>query len=78
MPTMPETLLPASASCCLPSSRTDSSDEMFGADRLLAALNRRQGMDTMELLKNVNSEVDAFVGDAPQFDDLTMLAFEMK
>ena len=57
---------------------TDSSDEMFGADRLLAALNRRQGMDTMELLKNVNSEVDAFVGDAPQFDDLTMLAFEMK
>ena len=57
---------------------TDSSDEMFGADRLLAALNRRQGMDTRELLKNVNSEVDAFVGDAPQFDDLTMLAFEMK
>ncbi len=29
-----------------------------------------------ELLKKVREDVDSFVGDADQFDDLTMLAFK--
>ena len=28
------------------------------------------------LCKNIKSDVDGFVGDAPQFDDITMLAFK--
>jgi len=48
--------------------------ELFGDDRLLDALNSYEG-DTMEgLCKHIKSCVDEFVGKAPQFDDITMLA----
>ncbi|MBP5291688.1 MAG: SpoIIE family protein phosphatase [Lachnospiraceae bacterium] len=57
---------------------TDLTNEMFGTDRMIEALNRRKGADTNGLLQAVKEDVEAFVGDAPQFDDLTMLAFEMK
>lgn len=54
---------------------TNANTELFGEDRLLATLNSRE-FDTMEeLCRFVKSEVDAFVGEAPQFDDITMVAF---
>ncbi|MCQ2536050.1 MAG: SpoIIE family protein phosphatase [Lachnospiraceae bacterium] len=52
---------------------TNASDELFGNDRLIEALNADTGADSEELLSIVRSSVDRFVGEAPQFDDLTML-----
>ena len=54
---------------------TNDREEMFGNDRMLAALNRCIGQNPQGILKGVREDVDAFVGDAPQFDDLTMMAF---
>ena len=53
---------------------TDSKGERFGMDRMIAALNKRADGTPEELLAAVRTDVDAFVGSAPQFDDLTMLA----
>lgn len=41
---------------------------------MVAALNKYMNRNSEGLLRGVRSEVDQFVGDAPQFDDLTMLA----
>ena len=48
-------------------------EKLFGIDRMLAALNEKTDAGPEETLKAVRSSVDAFVGEAPQFDDLTML-----
>ena len=52
---------------------TNAGNELFGSDRMLTALNRDAAAAPRELLANVRAEIDAFVGDAPQFDDITML-----
>ena len=53
-----------------------SSGELFGTDRMLVALNENAACAPEELLTQVRKAVDAFVGDAEQFDDLTMLCLE--
>ena len=45
---------------------------------MLAALNENAGASTVDILKNVRKNVDTFVKDAEQFDDLTMLCMEYK
>ncbi|MCR4901445.1 MAG: PP2C family protein-serine/threonine phosphatase [Butyrivibrio sp.] len=57
---------------------TNSDNELFGIDRTLQALNSKPANTSEELLKNLRKAVDDFVGDAPQFDDLTMLAVKLK
>ena len=57
---------------------TDGGKEMFGTERMLAALNRHQGEAPDKMLASMHDEVDAFVGGAEQFDDLTMLCIEYK
>ena len=52
---------------------TNAKNELFGTDRMLAALNRKPESAPHELLKTVQEDIDAFVGEAPQFDDITML-----
>ena len=52
---------------------TDANDEMFTAERLLETLNAQKCSDTVSMLNGVKQAVDDFVGDADQFDDLTML-----
>ena len=52
---------------------TNSSEEMFGTDRMLAALNSEPDADPDQILANVRKSVDEFVMDYEQFDDLTML-----
>lgn len=52
---------------------TNAHDELFGTDRMLAALNRNSTASPQELLQAVKEDIDAFVGEAPQFDDITML-----
>ena len=44
---------------------------------MIDALNRG-GSKPEDILKEVRRNVDAFVGDAEQFDDLTMLCLEYK
>ena len=57
---------------------TDADSKLFGTDRMLAALNELQDASPEELLKNVRAHVDAFVGDAEQFDDLTMVCLQYR
>ena len=54
---------------------TNTKNEMFGTDRLLVSLNRHQDATPHELLQTVRQDINTFVGDAPQFDDITMLGF---
>lgn len=55
---------------------TNSDNELFGTERMLAALNRNPKAKAKDLLPGVKQEIDAFVGDAPQFDDITMLGLD--
>ncbi len=54
----------------------NSADELFNTDRMLEALNRHRKDEPEELLDHIHEDVNEFVGDAPQFDDLTMLAMK--
>ena len=53
-------------------------NEQFGTDRAIEALNLAPDSSPRELLDNVRRAVDAFVGGADQFDDLTMLCVEYR
>ena len=57
---------------------TDSEDELFGIERMCAALNITPDVGPSEILTNVRTAIDSFVKDAEQFDDLTMLCLEYK
>ena len=57
---------------------TNSSDELFGTNRMLDALNSSPGDRPRQILSNVREAVSEFVGSAEQFDDLTMLCLEYK
>ena len=52
---------------------TASSGELFGTERMVSALNACADCSPEAILKGVRNAVDAFVGDAEQFDDLTMM-----
>ena len=52
--------------------------ELFGNDRLLAALNRKPDAEPEEVLRNVMDGISSFVAGAEQFDDITMLSFKYK
>ena len=52
---------------------TDRNNTLFGTERMIAALNRAGDDNPETVLNIVKQEIDAFVGDAPQFDDITML-----
>ncbi len=57
---------------------TNADNELFGTDRMLDALNEDMQADPQQVLHQVRRAVDAFVGEAEQFDDLTMLCLEYK
>lgn len=57
---------------------TNAAGELFGSERMLRALNRKPAAELTELMENVRSDIDSFVGEAPQFDDITMLMLEYK
>lgn len=58
------------------SEATDSKDELFGNERIVNSLNIEPDAEPKELLHTLRTEIDHFVGDAPQFDDITMLGFK--
>ncbi len=53
---------------------TDAKERLFGEERLLEALNEARTETPEVLLPYLRGQIDAFVKDAPQFDDITMLA----
>ena len=55
---------------------TDASGAMYGTERLLNTLNAAADKSAKGLLEAVHADVENFVGKAPQFDDLTMLAIK--
>ena len=56
----------------------DSDGAMFGEERLASTLSEIVPEDTPEMImKKVRTAVDEFAGDAPQYDDLTMLCLVM-
>ena len=57
---------------------TDAGREMFGVDRMTKALNSCAEGSPHDILLGVRRAVDDFVGDAEQFDDLTMMCLEYK
>jgi sigma-B regulation protein RsbU (phosphoserine phosphatase) len=55
---------------------TNAKDELFGVERMLQSLNSHGKDSLQELLPDLKKDIDLFVGEAPQFDDITMLGFE--
>ena len=57
---------------------SNMSDEFYGMERMQEALNRLADRSPREILDGIRADVDAFAGDARQFDDLTMLCLEYR
>ncbi len=53
---------------------TNADNVLFGLDRTVEALNAEPDAHPKKLIRNIKDAVDEFVGEAEQFDDLTMLA----
>ena len=56
----------------------NSKKDAYGMKRLESVLAKNSEKAPSELLPLVKADVDAFVGDADQFDDITMLCIEFK
>ena len=57
---------------------TDKDNNMFGTERMIAALNKNKDASIKETIEIVRSDVSDFVKDAEQFDDITMLCLEYR
>ena len=57
---------------------TDLSNELYGEDRLVNFMNENSIREGDSLLSELKTNIDTFVGEAPQFDDITMLIFDYK
>jgi hypothetical protein len=78
-------LLPASLSffhllsdlskCLFNSNSQTKNLKMYGTERLQQTLNQKE-MPLSDTLKHVHKSIKNFVKNAPQFDDVTMLALE--
>ncbi len=57
---------------------TEANDEegrLYGEERLLCALNKNPELAPGKVLSAIQSDIEAFQGNAEQFDDITMLSF---
>ena len=57
---------------------TNANKELFGTDRMLAALNKDVCTSPEQMMENVREAVAEFTADAEPFDDLTMLGIIYK
>lgn len=55
---------------------TDVHQQLFGEERLQAALNEQPMLPVNQMLSKIKGCIGAFVGEAEQFDDITMLGLE--
>jgi sigma-B regulation protein RsbU (phosphoserine phosphatase) len=54
----------------------NEAEEEFGSDRLVEVLTRHAVSPAVEVVNRVFEAIDAYAGNAPQFDDITMLALK--
>ncbi len=52
---------------------TNDREELYGTERLISVLNGKKDSGVKEICVSVKEDIDRFVQDAPQFDDITML-----
>ena len=52
---------------------TDVENQLYGEERLRTLMNERQESGAQAICEAVKADMDAFVGEAEQFDDITML-----
>ena len=57
---------------------TNIDNKLYGEDRLISFMNQNASAEATALLPMLKSNIDEFVGEAPQFDDITMLMFDYK
>ncbi|MCE5214550.1 MAG: PP2C family protein-serine/threonine phosphatase [Methanobacterium sp.] len=57
---------------------TNGADEIFGDEHLQEIINKEENLSLKNLLTYVKEEIDNFVKDQEQFDDITMLVMEYK
>ena len=57
---------------------TDVDNRLYGEDRLLDFMNKNSSVNANALLPALKANIDEFVGEAPQFDDITMLMLDYK
>ena len=57
---------------------TNTENKLYGEERLLGFMKRNATADAITLLPALKADIDKFVGEAPQFDDITMLMFDYK
>ena len=55
---------------------TNADNQLYGEDRLRTFMNQNASMEATELLPALKADIDGFVGEAPQFDDITMLMLD--
>jgi serine phosphatase RsbU (regulator of sigma subunit) len=57
---------------------TNAENKLYGEDRLLSFMNQNATVEATAFLPALKANIDEFVGEAPQFDDITMLMFDYK
>ena len=57
---------------------TDKYDALYSEERLQNFMNSIRNADCETLCRMIRSDIDRFVGTAPQFDDITMLSLKYK
>ena len=57
---------------------TDANEELFGEARLLETISAHPTDKPQDMIAAVKDAIDGFVKEAPQFDDITMLAVQYK
>lgn len=55
----------------------NENNEVFGFERLVDLLKTEPGSPA-DLIQNIENSIQTFMGDAPQFDDLTCVAFQVR
>ena len=56
----------------------NTESELFGEERILATVEKNGGKKLTDMLSQIRKDIDSFAGEAPQFDDITMLVFEYR
>ncbi len=54
----------------------DEAEQEFGVERFIAVLKANRDRPSSEIVDTVIQEIDAFVGEAPQFDDITLMVMK--
>ena len=57
---------------------TNTESQLFGEERLLSFMNENAAEEAVSLLPALKTNIDEFVGEAPQFDDITMLMLDYR